>query len=126
MLDMIMTENTISKIALIMPTALMASYERKPFYSTEEVAITFSNTLESNENIKYAYAMFCTLPHFVEQSKKLAIEESYNNLRLAVAIECFGSWPRFNFDSLLEYSKGSTVGETGAIFSGGDGGCGGE
>jgi len=121
MLDMMTEQNTISKIAMLMPSALVASYEKKPFYTTEEVATTFASTLESDNNIEYAFAMFCTLPHFVEQSKTLAIEESYNNLRLAVSKKCFGSWPRFNFDSLLDYSKSSTISEAGTIFSGGDG-----
>jgi len=131
MLDVMTKPNTISRIAILMPTALVESYEKKAFYTADEVALTFANTLEGDENIQYAYAMFCSLPHFVEQSQRLAIEEGYNHLRLAVSKQCFGSWPRFNFDSLLDYSRSSSTGDTAGIFGAGEGcgdggGCGGE
>ena len=113
MLDLITTEDTISKIAMLMPIALVKSYGKKTFYTAEEVAATFENTLNGNDNIKYAYAMFCSLPHFIKHRKKLAIDESYNSLRLAVSKGCFGRWPRFNFDYLLDYSKRSTVTDVG-------------
>jgi len=124
-------ENSIAKIVAAMPEALVAAYDKKPFYTADEVATTFVSTLETQDNIKYAYAMFCSLPHFVEQSPKLSIDTSYSNLRLAVSKECFGNWPRFNFDSLLEYSQRSFQGDAGGGFGSGEGcgdggGCGGE
>ncbi len=127
MLDMMTKQSTISRIAILMPTALVASYNKKPFYTTDEVAETFTETLKTEENIEYAYAMFCSLPHFIKQSPELSIDNSYCNLRLAVSKECFGNWPHFNFDSLLDYSKSSNTGGIyGAGDGCGDGGCSGE
>lgn len=124
-------QNSIEKIVSAMPAALISAYEKKSFYTADEVAETFASTLETKDNIEYAYAMFCTLPHFVEQSPKLNIVQSYSDLRLAVSKECFGNWPRFNFDSLLEYSQRSMISDGTGGFGGGEGcgdggGCGGE
>jgi hypothetical protein len=102
-------QHSITNIVTAMPSALVAAYTKKPFYTTAEVTTTFVSILKTKENIEYAYAMFCSLPHFVEQSTKLNIDKSYCNLRLAVAKECFADWTRFDFDSLLEYSQQALI-----------------
>lgn len=125
MFDIFFKKNSISKIAQIMPVALVGSYEKKEFYSCDEVRNTFFEKLKDNNNIEYAYAMFCSESAF-EEDEKLNVKFNYSNLRLAVSKECFGSWPRFNFDSLLDYSQRSLIGG-GDTFGGegtcGDGGC---
>lgn len=115
-------KNSISKIARVLPPALIEAFQKKDFYSLEEVKILFDRELKTEHNIKYAFAMFCSEKNFGE----LNFESTYSDLRKDVSKKCFGSWPRFNFESLLDYSRRSTMGGEGVFYgSGGDGGCGG-
>lgn len=111
--------NSIPKIARVLPPALVDVFEKQNFYSTEEVKSVFDSELKTEHNIEYAFAMFCSQPDFEE----LNLESTYSDLRTDISKKCFGSWPRFNFESLLDYSRRSTMGGDGGGF-GGDGGCG--
>ena len=115
-------KNSISKIARVMPPVLIEAYEKNNFYSLDEVKSSFENEFKYEHNIEYAFAMFCTQPDF----EKLNLEVTYDELRLDVSTKCFGSWPRFNFESLLVYSQSSGVGGFAGAGDGGgcgDGGC---
>jgi len=112
-------KNSIPKIARVMPPALIEAYEKKNFYSLDEVKSSFEDEFKYEHNIEYAFAMFCAQPDFEE----LNLESTYDDLRIDVSKKCFGSWPLFNFESLLAYSQNSGVG--GFAGAGGDGGgCG--
>ena len=120
MFDMF-NKNSIPKIARVLSPALIGAFEKQSF-SPEEVKSVFDSELKTEHNIEYAFAMFCSQPDFEE----LNLEPTYNGLRTDVSKKCFSSWPRFNFDSLLDYSKNATMGGGGAFGGdGGDGGCGG-
>ena len=118
----IFNKNSIPKIARVMPPILIDAFHKQNFYSTEEVKRAFDSEFKTEHNIEYAFAMFCSQPDFEE----LKLESTYSDLRTEVSKKCFGSWPRFNFDSLLDYSRRSTVGGGDSGGFGGDGGCGGE
>ncbi|MFD2165693.1 DUF6559 family protein [Thalassotalea euphylliae] len=123
MLDALFKRNTISKIARTLPPLLVDAYDKQQTYTAEQVESVFRDALTHDHNIEYSYAMFCTQEEF----DTLAFEASYDELRQHVSKTCFGSWPRFNFDTLLDYAMRATQGGDGAFFSGdaGDGGCGG-
>lgn len=110
--------NSISTIACVLPPALITTFEKQSFYSPEQVRHVFANELKTEHNIEYALAMFCSQLDF----DALQLAATYSELRADVSKECFGSWPRFNFDSLLDYSRQSTGADGG--FVGGDGSCG--
>ena len=110
--------NSISTIACVLPPALIAAFEKQNFYSPEQVRHVFANELKTEHNIDYALAMFCSQLDF----DALQLAATYSELCADVSKECFGSWPRFNFDSLLDYSRQSMG--AGGGFVGGDGGCG--
>jgi hypothetical protein len=122
MLDMF-NKNSINKIARLLPPALIDAFDKQNFYSTEEVKSVYNSELKTEHNIEYAFAMFCSQPDFEE----LHLDSTYNDLRTDVSKKCFGSWPRFNFESLLDYSRRSTMaGDVGGfVGDSGDGGCGG-
>ncbi|QBG36132.1 DUF6559 family protein [Litorilituus sediminis] len=109
--------NPISSIACVLPPALVNAFAKQNFYSPEQVRHVFTNELKTEHNIEYALAMFCSQLDF--DALQLAV--TYKELRANVAKECFGGWPRFNFDSLLDYSRQSAG--AGGGFAG-DGGCG--
>jgi len=117
-------KNSIPKIARVLPPVLIDEFEKQIFYSIEEVKSVFNSEFKTDHNIEYAFAMFCSETDFEE----LNLESTYSDLRNDVSKKCFGSWPRFNFESLLDYSRRSTIGGDGS-FGGdggfGDGGCGG-
>jgi len=119
-----LNKNSITKIAKVLPPALIEAYKKQHFYSAEEVKSVFKAEVKFDHNIEYALAMFCSQQDF----EKLNTESTYSDLRTEVSKKCFSSWPRFNFDSLLDYSRNATMGGGGA-FGGdggaGDGGCGG-
>jgi hypothetical protein len=112
-------KNSIAKIARVLPPALIEAFDKQDFYSAEEVKKIFESEFKYEHNVKYAFAMFCSQHDFEE----LNLESTYSDLRTDISKKCFGSWPRFNFDSLLAYSQSSGVG--GLAGTGGDGGgCG--
>jgi hypothetical protein len=102
-------KKSIVKIITLMPRALVSKFDKKDFYSPSEVQSVFVDVLSTEKNIEYAYAMFCSQPDFIKLTKIHAFESSYAELRLEVSKKCFDNWPRFNFDSLLKYSKHSTM-----------------
>jgi len=112
-------KNSIAKIVRVLPFTLIESFDKKDFYSAEEVKKVFESEFKYEHNIEYAFAMFCLQPDFEE----LNLDSIYGDLRTDVSKKCFGSWPRFNFDSLLAYSQSSGVGGF-AGAGGDDGGCG--
>jgi len=117
-------KNSITKIAKALPPALIEAHEKQHFYSAEEVESVFKAELKFDHNIEYAFAMFCSQQDF----EQLNTESTYSDLRTDVSKKCFSSWPRFNFDSFLDYSRNATMGGGGAFGGdggGGDGGCGG-
>ena len=122
MFSFLFKKNSISKIARVMPKALINTFAKQDSYSINEVTDVFENKFKYSHNIEYAYAMFCSQSSYEDQAKKSGFALSYASLRLDVSKKCFSNWPRFNFDSLLTYSQGSGVGDGG----GGDGGCGGD
>lgn len=109
MFDILLNNNFIIKVAEKMPSALVEKYDKKQFYLPDEVKSVFLEELEGEHNIEYAYAMFCTQADFISLAEKLSIESTFSGLRLDVSKKCFDSWPRFNFDSLLEYSQRSVM-----------------
>ena len=113
-------KNSVKKIAKTIPLMLVETYEKQDFYSAEQVKSTFDSAFKYEHNLAYAFAMFCTQAEF----DSLSLNESYETLRLDVAKKCFGSWPRFNFNSLLDYARNAKANGDGGFF-GGDGGCGG-
>lgn len=126
----IFRKNSIPKIAKVLPPALVEQFEMQNFYSVEEVKSVFENELKTEHNLEYAFAMFCSQCDY----EKLNLVPTYNELRSDVSKKCFSSWPRFNFQSLLDYSrcstKGGNVGSSGggdgySDGGSGDGGCGG-
>jgi hypothetical protein len=105
MFDTFTRNNSITKIAKSMPLVLVEKYEKKQFYLPEEVKKVFLEKLDDQENIEYAYAMFCTQADFNNLADELDIKTKFSDLRLGVSKKCFEGWPRFNFDSLLAYSQ---------------------
>lgn len=114
----LLNKNSIPKIARVMPPALIDTFEKQSFYSAEEVKSVFNKEFNIEHNIEYAFAMFCSQHDF----EKLDLESTYSALRTEVSKKCFGSWPRFNFETLLDYSRRPTMFGDGGF--GGDGGCG--
>ena len=103
-----------------MPPALVDAYDKQAHYTPEEVKDTFGQEFKYEHNIEYAFAMFCAEQAFDE----LNLNSTYSDLRTDISKKCFGSWPRFNFESLLDYSRCSSLMHGGDGFLGGDGGCG--
>lgn len=116
----IFNKNSIARIARKLPPALVTAFDQQNYYSAEEVKSVFEQELKTDHNVDYAFAMFCSEQDY----KALHLEFTYKDLRLNVSKKCFGSWPRFNFQSLLDYSHRSSIGG-GGVGDGGDGGCGG-
>ncbi len=117
-------KNSITKIARKLPPALVDAFEKKNFYSTQEIKSVFDNELRTEHNIEFAFAMFCSPQDFED----LNLTSTYSDLRNEVSKRCFGNWPRFNFDTLLDYSRSATMGGSGVLGGDGgfgDGGCGG-
>lgn len=117
-------KNSITKIASCLPPLLIEALDKKDFYSVVEVKHVFDKEFADEHNLEYAFAMFCNESDF----NALKSESVYTDLRSAISKKIFGSWPRFNFDSLLDFSRRSIMGGEGGGYSdgGGDGGCGGE
>lgn len=109
MFDTFRDKNSIKAIATSLPHQLLNNFDKKEFYSSKEVEVIFSKVFESQVNIQYAYACFCTPQEFVKVADILEFDVSYAELRLKVAEKCFDGWPRFNFDSLLNLSNDSTM-----------------
>lgn len=116
----ILNKNSISDIAIALPPALVDTFEKHNFYSIAEVKSVFNGEFKTEHNIDYAFAMFCTQAEFEE----LNLNSTYIELRTEVSKQCFESWPRFNFETLLDLSRRSTMGVDGGGYA--DGGCGGE
>ncbi|KZN38103.1 DUF6559 family protein [Pseudoalteromonas luteoviolacea] len=124
MLDAL-NKNSITSIAIMLPKRLLEAHGKKAFFPVEEVLSTFMLQFKSRHNIEYAYAMFCSESDF----DTLQLTSIYGELRAEIAKVCFESWPRFNFDTLLDYSSRFNPRQDGGIFgpsdSCSDGGCGG-
>lgn len=104
MFESFQDNESIVKIVSSMPSVLVKNFDKKDFYTPEEVHTVFIDVLATDNNIEYAYAMFCNQPDFNELANTQHFELSYKALRLQVSKKCFDNWPRFNFDSLLNYS----------------------
>ena len=102
-------ENTIEKIVASIPHQLLSKFDMKNSFSPEEVKSVFVDALGSDVNIKYAFAMFCTQADFNDLTETQQFGSTFSELRLEVSKKCFEGWPRFNFESLLSYSKQSTM-----------------
>ncbi|NQY38430.1 MAG: hypothetical protein HRT37_26560 [Alteromonadaceae bacterium] len=109
MFDTFRDENSIKAIATSLPKRLLKNFDKKEFYSPEEVKTIFSEVFTSNANIQYAYATFCSPKDFTELGQRMEFSSSYSELRLKVADKCFDGWPRFNFESLLNLSNDSSM-----------------
>lgn len=109
MFDTFTQKNSITKIVKLMPLVLVEKYEKKQFYSPEQVKNVFLEKLDGEESIEYAYAMFCSQLDFNNLAHELTFESKFSELRLSVSKKCFDGWPRFNFDSLLAYSQQSEI-----------------
>ena len=108
MFDTFRDENSIRMIATSLPKRLLRNFDKKEFYSPEEVKSVFLEVLDSDTNIQYAYASFCSPKDFAELAQIMVLSSSYSKLRIKVADKCFDGWPRFNFESLLNLSNGSS------------------
>tara|TARA_B100000809_G_scaffold254167_1_gene291044 strand:+ start:509 stop:913 length:405 start_codon:yes stop_codon:yes gene_type:complete len=108
MFDTFRDENSIKAIATSLPKRLVNKFDKKEFYSSEEVDGIFSEVFENNVNIQYAYAMFCSPKDYINLAQTLEFSSSYSELRLKVADKCFDGWPRFNFESLLNLTSDSS------------------
>jgi|TARA_B100000767_G_C19323556_1_gene352615 hypothetical protein len=104
MFESFQDNESIEKIVSCLPSVLVKKFDKKDFYTPEEVSTVFIDVLATDNNIEYAYAMFCTQPDFNELANTQHFGLSYKALRLKVSKKCFDNWPRFNFDSLLNYS----------------------
>ncbi|WP_310650112.1 DUF6559 family protein [Colwellia sp. MB3u-70] len=91
------------------PRQLLSKFDMKNSFSPEEVKRVFVDALGNDINIKYAFAMFCSQVDFNELSETHQFGSTFSELRLEVSKKCFEGWPRFNFESLLSYSKQSTM-----------------
>jgi len=109
MFDTFLQKNSITKIAKVIPLALVEKYDKKQFYLPEEVKSAFLKKLDNDESIEYAYAMFCTETSFNNLVEELNCKSTFLDLRIEVSKKCFDSWPCFNFESLLAYSQQSEV-----------------
>ena len=118
-------ENSIKAIASTMPLALVDAYGKQAVFSQEHVTTIFTRIFKSQNNIAYAYAMFCSEQEFKQIKFTTKGAMDYQTLRLAVSKDCFESWPRFNFDSLLTYANSAqATNDSGIIGVAGDtGGC---
>ena len=108
MFDIFQDENAIKAIATALPKELLNKFGKKAFYSSEEVDDVFFKVFEKNENIQFAYAMFCSPQDYKNLAQAMAFSSSYSQLRLEVADKCFEGWPRFNFESLLNLKSDSS------------------
>ena len=108
MFDTFRDENSIKAIATSLPKRLVNKFDKKEFYSSEEVDGIFSEVFENNVNIQYAYVMFCSPKDYINLAQTLEFSSSYSELRLKVADKCFDGWPRFNFESLLNLTSDSS------------------
>lgn len=108
MFDTFLDENSIKAIATSLPRKLVERFNKKEFYSPEEVNALFSEEFEGNDNIQYAYAMFCSPQKFIDLAQAMELSSSYSELRLKVSEKCFDGWPRFNFESLLMLTNNSS------------------
>jgi hypothetical protein len=109
MFDIFRDENSIKAIATSLPKKLLNNFDKKEFYSPEEVKTIFSEVFTTDTNIQYAYATFCSPKDFTELAQIMGFMSSYSELRLKVADKCFDGWPRFNFESLLNLSNDSSM-----------------
>jgi Family of unknown function (DUF6559) len=108
MFDTFRDENSIKAIATSLPKRLVNKFDKKEFYSSEEVGNIFSEVFENNTNVQYAYAMFCSPKDYKNLAQTMEFSSSYSKLRLKVADKCFDGWPRFNFESLLNLTSDSS------------------
>jgi len=108
MFDALQDENSIKAIAKSLPKKLVKAFDKKEFYTSDEVDTLFLEVFDTKENLQYAYAMFCSANHFAEIAKLKDINATYGELRTEVADKCFEGWPRFNFESFLNLNKGTS------------------
>jgi hypothetical protein len=110
MIGYLFRKNSISQIASKIPQLLVSQYGKKSHYSDVEVESVFLSTFKTNHNMMFAFAMFCS----AQQFKVLNVDSqfSYSDLRTKVSQTCFDNWPIFNFDSLLNYSQSSGLGDS--------------
>ena len=111
MFDTFRDKNSIKAIAISLPKKLVNKFDKKDFYSSEEVDNIFAEVFESSTNIEYAYAMFCSSKDYKNLNQTRAFSCSYTELRSQVADKCFDGWPRFNFESLLNLTRDSSRSE---------------
>jgi len=104
-------EDLIKMIATSLPKRLLKHFDKKEFYSPEEVKSVFLEVFDSDTNIQYAYASFCSPKDFAELAQIMELSSSYSELRLKIAEKCFDGWPRFNFESLLNLTSDSSRSE---------------
>ncbi len=109
MFELFQDKNSIVKIITSLPSELVNNFDKKEYYSPEEVKSVFLKVLGTEQHIEYAYAMFCSQLDFNELTKVQPFDLPYSKLRLAVSKKCFEGWPRFNFESLLNYSEHSVI-----------------
>ena len=108
MFDTFRDENSIKAIATSLPQKLLNKFDKKEFYSPEEVDDIFFEVFANNANIQFAYAMFCSPKDYANLAQSIEVSSSYSELRLKVADKCFDGWPRFNFESLLNLANDSS------------------
>jgi len=108
MFDTFRDENGIKVIASSLPKRLVNQFDKKEYYSSNEVESIFSEVFDSRANIEYAYAMFCSAKEYKILAQEMACSASYSQLRQKIADQCFDGWPRFNFDSILNLTSDSS------------------
>lgn len=111
MFDTFRNENSIKAIATSMPRKLVKKFDKKDYYSSEEVDNVFFEVFENKANIQYAYAMFCSSKDYMYIAQSMEFSNSYSELRIEIADKCFDAWPRFNFESLLNLRRSSSRSE---------------
>ncbi|WP_448565719.1 DUF6559 family protein [Thalassotalea ganghwensis] len=109
MFDALFSNSTIKAIATELPKKLIKAYGKKEVYSVVDINTIYLSTFETNLDIHYAYAMFCTVDEFAKSTQQDGVELSYNELRCEIAKYLFDGWPRFNFESLLNLDKKSPL-----------------
>jgi len=105
MLDTFRDKNSIKAIATSLPRKLVKKFDKKDYYSSEEVDSVFSEVFKNKSNIQYAYAMFCSCKDYMNVAQSMSFSSSYSGLRIEIADKCFDGWPRFNFESFLNLRR---------------------
>lgn len=96
----------VRKVVRKVTLRLVAHFGEKQHYSEQEVVFAYTESMSNRKYLDFALAMYCSLNEFGNIQQKYTIMRTQSQYHALIGRYCFGGWPRFNTQTLIDYANG--------------------